>query len=260
MDFGNSTHFEIAGSDDEFDDLARTFNKLFEKIKEDFERERQFTADVSHELKTPLSVISGHANLIRRWGKDDPVQLEKSINRLNDEVHSMQMIIENLLQISRLERGTVKFNRTNVAIGELVQRLKEDTEAWAVNSEVIIGNMDTDSIFCDSELLYEAIVPNSVKYSDPDFVTIKIEEKVTDRGTELSIKDNGPGIKPEALPHVMKRFYRGDESHNRGKKGNGLGLSIVKSIMDVHNGEVQIFSDGCCGTTVTLIFPKERNT
>lgn len=263
MDFGNSTHFEIAGSDDEFDDLARTFNKLFEKIKEDFERERQFTADVSHELKTPLSVISGHANLIRRWGKDDPVQLEKSINRLNDEVHSMQMIIENLLQISRLERGTVKFNRTNVAIGELVQRLKEDTEAWAVNSEVIIGNMDTDSIFCDSELLYEAmtiIVSNSVKYSDPDFVTIKIEEKVTDRGTELSIKDNGPGIKPEALPHVMKRFYRGDESHNRGKKGNGLGLSIVKSIMDVHNGEVQIFSDGCCGTTVTLIFPKERNT
>ena len=263
MSYASENHFEVAGSGDEFDRLAETFNTLFARLKQDFEREKQFTSDVSHELKTPIAVISGHANLIRRWGKDDPVQLEKSISRLTAEVHTMQAIVDNLLQISRLERGTIKLEKKSVSIRDLSQRLKEDTEAWANNATVTVGKMGTEFIFCDAELLYESmtiIVSNSVKYAKPEKVNIIIEEKVTERGTELSIIDDGPGIKKEDLPHVLERFYRADESHNRDKEkgGSGLGLAIVKSIMDIHGGQVQIFSDGIKGTTVTLTFPAKE--
>ncbi|MCQ2241767.1 HAMP domain-containing sensor histidine kinase [Treponema sp.] len=263
MSYASENHFEIAGSGDEFDRLAETFNTLFSRLKQDFEREKQFTSDVSHELKTPIAVIAGHANLIRRWGKDDPVQLEKSIGRLTAEVHTMQAIVDNLLQISRLERGAIKLEKKSVSIMDLSLRLKEDTEAWAENATVTVTDMGTDTIFCDAELLYESmtiIVSNSVKYAKPNKVNIIIEEKVTDRGAELRIVDDGPGIKKEALPHVLERFYRADESHNRDKEkgGSGLGLAIVKSIMDIHGGQVQIFSDGIKGTTVTLTFPKKE--
>lgn len=263
MSYAGDNHFEVEGSGDEFDRLAETFNTLFARLKQDFERERQFTSDVSHELKTPLAVIAGHANLIRRWGKDDPVQLEKSIKRLNDEVSTMQAIVDNLLQLSRLERGAVKIEKKSVPVRDLALRLKEDTEAWATDATVTVEDTVKGTVLCDQELLYESmtiIVSNSVKYAKPNKVSIIIEEKDTDKGTEISIKDNGPGIPKEALPHVMERFYRADESHNRGKEkgGCGLGLAIVKSIMDVHNGEVQIESDGATGTTVTLIIPKSE--
>lgn len=259
MSYSGENKFDVAGSGDEFDRLAETFNTLFSRLKQDFERERQFTSDVSHELKTPLAVIAGHANLIRRWGKDDPIQLEKSIVRLNDEVHTMQIIIDNLLQLSRLERGVIKIEKKPVAMKLLLQRLKEDTEAWAPDASITVADLGTD-IVCDEELLYEAltiIVSNSVKYAKPQNANIIIEEKVSDLGTELSITDDGPGISSEALPHVLERFYRGDASHNRNKdkSGSGLGLAIVKSIMEVHKGQVQMFSDGVKGTTVTLIFP-----
>lgn len=261
MSYSNENHFEVVGSGDEFDLLAETFNTLFKKLKQDFEREKQFTSDVSHELKTPIAVISGHVNLLKRWGKNDPEQLEKSIERLFAEVKTMQAIVDNLLQISRLEKGTVSIERKSVSITKIVNRIKEGTELWAQNAVVTVGKIGAEFIICNEELLYEAItiiVSNSVKYAKNNEVKILIEEMVTDMGIELRINDNGPGIKKEDLPYVLERFYRADESRNRDKEKNGLGLglAIVKSIMDIHKGKVEVFSDGIRGTTVVLQFPK----
>lgn len=262
LSYDSDCKFEIKGSGDEFDNLAETFNTLFEKLKNEFVREKQFTSDVSHELKTPIAVIAGHANLIRRWGKNDPVQLEKSMDRLVGEVKTMQSIIDNLLKLSRLERGTVDIEKKSVPIVSVIQRLKEDTEAWAENTQVTIGKVKDFHIYGNEELFYEAltiIVSNSVKYTSPNevLITIECDENTTD--SWVQIEDNGPGIKKDVIPHVMERFYRGDESHNRSKAGSGLGLAIVKSIMDIHNGHVKIESDGLKGTVVTLIFPKYSN-
>lgn len=251
-----SERFEVSDSGDEFDTLAKTFNSLFEKLKSDFEREKQFTSDVSHELKTPLAVIQGHANLIRRWGKDDPVQLEKSIACLLDETKSMEKIVDNLLQLSRLESGRVKLNKTEVSVAAIFERLIEDTKAWAENVEAEI-DAGEGSVLADSELLYEAltiIVSNSVKYCDKEKLKINLKFSSAVNGKIISITDNGSGISAEKLPHVFERFYRGDESHNRGKGGFGLGLSIVESIMKVHGGKATAQSDGISGTTITLEF------
>lgn len=257
MSYSADKEFEVCGSGDEFDHLAMTFNRLFRRLKADYERERQFTSDVSHELKTPLAVISGHANLIRRWGKNDPVQLEKSIDRLNSEVKSMQAVIENLLKLSRIEKGTIKIEKESVPVFETAMRLKEDTEVWAPNTTVTVTDETNLKVYCDRELLYEAmtiVVSNSVKYSDKERVQIEVSAEQTKKGTEISIIDNGPGIKEEILPHVTERFFRGDESHSRDKGGSGLGLAIVKSIMEAHGGKVQISSDGVSYTKVTFVF------
>ena len=96
-------------SGDELDQLAKTFNQLFKRLKKDFDRERQFTSDVSHELKTPVAVILGQANMLRRWGKDEPEQLEKSLSAIINESRSMEAVITNLLQMGRLESGRILF-------------------------------------------------------------------------------------------------------------------------------------------------------
>lgn len=269
-----------SGNDDEIDNLAKTFNALFLRINNDFDREKQFTSDVSHELRTPLAVILGHANLLRRWGKDDPAQLEKSLTMLVEEVHSMESIIENLLQISRLDSSRIVLNFEAVSLFHLSHRLKEDTNAWSKDCDFIIDNsLENYTVFTDKELLYQActiIVSNSVKFfplvfQNPDCdeilaeetekpklcVLLSAKEDIIDGQKQIafSISDNGPGISPEVLPHVFERFYRGDPSHNRDKGGSGLGLSIVKSIMSVLKGSVFAESDLSSGTKITLFIP-----
>ena len=247
--------FPLSGSGDEFDVLSQTFNELFERLAAQFKREKQFTSDVSHELKTPLTVLSGHVNLIRRWGKDDPVQMQKSLDRIASEVKSMQAIIENLLKLSRLESGAFEPKLESVNIKEVFERIRDDTFAWNPTATLTGENLDV-TIFCDREFLYEMftiIVSNSIKYSDGSpAIHFAVQQLVGE--TRIAISDDGWGIAPETLPHVLERFYRGDESHNRKKGGSGLGLAIVKSIMDVHKGRVSLESDGKTGTTVILEF------
>lgn len=266
----------VTRTNDEIDTLAQTFNNLFARLKSDFDREKQFTSDVSHELKTPLAVILGHANLIRRWGKDNPEQLQKSLNFLITEVHSMEAIVENLLQISRLENSCVKIEKQNVNLEECAFRLVTDTKAWAPNTEFIIDeSVKNQTLFVDKELFYQActiIVSNSVKYFSPDehspisanqndsfyakdHLRIKLSfQKNTDSSVSFLISDNANGIAPEVLPHVFERFYRGDASHNRNKGGSGLGLSIVQSLMTALGGNAKVQSDGKTGTTIILTF------
>lgn len=272
----------VSGCGDEIDTLAQTFNDLFLRLKKDFDREKQFTSDVSHELKTPLAVILGHANLLRRWGKNDSVQLEKSLALLIDEVHSMEAIIENLLQISRLDSGRIKLNLEEVALSALCRRLEDDTKAWAPAADFVIDAAIKDcKIFTDKELFYQActiIVSNSIKFfsamppasavptdaagtasaAKKLCITFSAQKQTGDARMPLavfSISDNGPGIASDVLPHIFERFYRGDPSHNRFAGGSGLGLSIVKSIMASLKGTVTAQSDGKSGTKLILTVP-----
>jgi signal transduction histidine kinase len=189
---------------DELDMLAFTFNSLFAKLKIDFDRERSFTGNVSHELKTPIGVILGHANLIRRWGRNDPAQMEESLGALISEAHSMENVVANLLQLSRLESGTVKPKSTRVELAPLFARLEKDTHCWASDAlfELKLPDMQCDDaqvrgktrcitdtcetgadvicVLSDEELLYQVftiIVSNSIKFS-PHPAQLKIAVEV----------------------------------------------------------------------------------
>ncbi len=239
----SSTNLEtllpVSKNNDELDELAGTFNQLFENLKKDFDREVNFTSDVSHELKTPVAGILGQANLLKRWGKEDPKQLEESLDLILKEAHSMESIINNLLQISKLENGIVKPLLTSVNLWSMFARLKNEFTALFPAVKIIFNENIDLNIETDMELLHQvltAIISNSVKYgaSEVELTGTDLAETI-----EIKVTDNGPGFSEEILSHIFERFYRGDKAHNREAGGAGLGLSISKTIVKVLGGNLQ---------------------
>ena len=247
----SSTNLEsllpVSKNDDELDQLAKTFNSLFESLRKDFDRERSFTSDVSHELKTPVAGILGQANLLKRWGKENPEQLEKSLDMIIAEANSMNSIITNLLQMSKIEHGIIKPQKESFNIWALFSRLKN--EFAGIDSDVLINfdeNVDI-SLETDLELLHQvltAMISNSIKFGAGQInLYAKFEEELggqTPKSPKISIQveDDGPGFSEEVLPHIFERFYRGDASHSRSAGGAGLGLSISSVIIDSLGGKI----------------------
>ena len=233
----------LSGRGDEIDELSQAFNELFLRIKADFDRERQFSSDVSHELNTPLTVISGQANLLLRWGKDNPEQLEKSLLAIKDEAKSMHAIIENLLQISRVESGRIKPQICEVSVSDLFGRVREEFAAVApeVRFEIDTKGCEGAALNTDLEMLHQIItvlVSNSVKFAG-DKCTVKLQAAQNDEGRfVISESDDGPGVGEESLPHIFERFYRGDEAHTRSAGGSGLGLAIAKTLCGALGAEI----------------------
>ena len=246
----------LSGWGDEIDDLSKAFNELFLRIKADFDRERQFSSDVSHELNTPLTVISGQVNLLLRWGKDNPEQLEKSLLAIKDEAKSMHAIIENLLQISRVESGRVKPQVCEVSVRELFERVRAEFSAvvpevkFEIETASAAGSAIDDVINTDPEMLHQiltVLVSNSVKFAG-EKCSVKLgikrsfsNDNETDDVGHFVIyeSDDGPGIAGETLPHVFERFYRGDEAHTRSAGGCGLGLAIAKTLCGALGAEIK---------------------
>ena len=214
---------------------------MFLRIKADFDRERQFSSDVSHELNTPLTVISGQAGLLLRWGKDNPEQLEKSLNAIKDEAKSMHAIIENLLQISRVESGRIKPQLCIVDVGELFARVEGEFSAVAPEVKFTLECPAPVTIETDPEMLHQiltVLVSNSVKFAGGK-CTVRLSAVAGEDGRIMICEsDDGPGISEEALPHVFERFYRGDEAHTRAAGGSGLGLSIAKTLVEALGGNI----------------------
>ena len=247
----------LTGRGDEIDELSSTFNDLFLRIKADFDRERQFSSDVSHELNTPLTVISGQAGLLLRWGKDNPEQLEKSLNAIKDEAKSMHAIIENLLQISRIESGRIKPQICQVDVAELFARVEGEFSAVAPAVKFEIECPPSVTIETDPEMLHQiltVLVSNSVKFAGSECQIRLTTVRKEDGQLVISESDDGPGISDEALPHVFERFYRADEAHTRSVGGSGLGLAIAKTLCDALGAEISAGNLETGGAVFRLVF------
>ena len=236
----------VSGRGDEIDELSSAFNELFLRIKADFDRERQFSSDVSHELNTPLTVISGQANLLLRWGKDNPEQLEKSLNAIKNESKSMHAIIENLLQISRIESGRIKPQLCQLDLHEVFERVSDEFEALAPQAHFDFDYVNEGgcNLNTDPEMLHQLItvlVSNSVKFAGQQ-CRVKLQAEKTDAAVFVRVQDDGPGIAPEALPHIFERFYRADQAHVRAAGGSGLGLSIAKTLCAALTADISAYN------------------
>ena len=247
----------LTGRGDEIDELSSTFNDLFLRIKADFDRERQFSSDVSHELNTPLTVISGQTGLLLRWGKDNPEQLEKSLNAIKDEAKSMHAIIENLLQISRIESGRIKPQICQVDVAELFARVEGEFSAVAPAVKFEIECPPSVTIETDPEMLHQiltVLVSNSVKFAGLECQIRLTTVRKEDGQLVISESDDGPGISDEALPHVFERFYRADEAHTSSAGGSGLGLAIAKTLCDALGAEISAGNLETGGAVFRLVF------
>ncbi len=234
--------------------ITRLYVYRIQKLQQDYERERRFTSDVSHELKTPLAVILGHTNLLRRWGKDDPKILDESLNSIHSEATSMKTLIDNLLLLARTENGRYKIdnplNFEDIDILQFFTKIKHDFSIISPETVFTIECNEHDTFNCDRNIISEVmriIITNSIKYSEtPAKITLKYEKGV------ISETDQGRGISSADLEHIFDRFYRTDESRNKKTGGSGLGLAIARNLLNLCDRTISCQSELGVGTTVFI--------
>lgn len=247
------------GADDELKDLADTFNSMIARLERDFEKQRRFVSDASHELRTPLSVIHGHVNLLNRWGKNDEMQLNRSLATLKFETDNMNKLIENLLLLAKGDNNVFATRKEEILLSPLLKEVVDET--LLSHNQALISYICEDSLRIngDYNLLKQVLrilIDNSIKYSTPSG-EITIEAKQNNSETLVSVMDKGVGIPSESLPYIFDRFYRVDESRTKSTGGTGLGLSIAKQIVEAHGGKIFVESELGKGTNVTFTIPFE---
>ncbi|MCX6179257.1 MAG: ATP-binding protein [Chlorobiales bacterium] len=243
---------------DELYRLSATINALLDRMQDAFQREKKFTADASHELKTPLSVVKGTLEVLVRKPREKE-QYESKIQFCLKELDRMALLIDQLLMLARYES-----NKTNPQIEEvllhntidiILSRMQPIALEKAISFQ--IESIEGDKVAADPamlEMMLDNILSNAIKYSPSgSCITITVERK--ERTMLCHISDQGIGIPEEKFKTVFERFYRIDESRNSGTGGFGLGLSIVKRLADMQHIKVSVKSVKNMGTTFTLKFP-----
>jgi signal transduction histidine kinase len=235
-----SSRIERLNSNDEIDELIETFNVLLNKVDESVEKIKRFSNDVSHELKTPLTVIRGEIELSLR--KDRDIESYKEVLKtLLAETESLQELIDSLLFLSTKNKKELKKEFIALQIDYILLDCIEDMESIAVQKEIQIELEKLESVeVIGNEILLKTMInnifQNAIKYSEEKSkIILTLEEK------QLKIKDYGMGIKKEELEYIFDRFYRSDVARSR--DGFGLGLSIVALICSLHNFKIDIQSE-----------------
>ncbi len=247
----------VGEADDELSRLARTFNEMIARLESAFERQKRFVSDASHELRTPIAVIQGYADLIRRWGKDDPAVLHEAAEAIGDETESMKTLVERLLFLARSDNGSLQVRLGSFELQTVLQEVADETR-FAFGRSVAIQAEEAVIMTADRALIKQmlrALTENAVKYT-PDDGRIVIEADRSENSVILTVRDTGAGIPPADLPHVFDRFYRVDKARSRAQGGNGLGLAIVRDIVKAHRGTVNIESTPGRGTAVCVTLPQ----
>lgn len=240
-----SQRITIEGPDDEMKDLSITFNSMIERLERSFEQQSRFVSDASHELRTPISVIKGYANLINRWGKDDPEILQEAVTNILEETDHMSVMIKNLLFLARSDQKRNHVQMCPMSLNDAVKDIARDLGVTEETIEIVTDICDEELIInSDPDLIKQMLwiyTENAVKYTGiKKVISYKLYKE--NGYACVSVGDNGCGISEEDLPHIFERFYRVDKSRNKEIAGNGLGLSIAKWIIDIHGGVIEIKS------------------
>jgi two-component system phosphate regulon sensor histidine kinase PhoR len=226
------------------------------------ERTRQeFVANVSHELRTPLSLIKGFVETLIDGAEKNPASRQRYLQTIEKQTDRLAFLIEDLLTISRLESGQVVLNLQPVDLHDETQRVAEDLRERAREKKITVVNQVPSGLTAraDADRLQQVLfnlIENAIKYGSPGG-SVTISGKPAAGKVEISVRDDGPGIPPEARERVFERFYRVDRARSREKGGTGLGLSIVKHIVQAHGGEVWLKSELGEGTVFYITLPKE---
>ncbi|MDF1511046.1 ATP-binding protein [Robertmurraya sp. DFI.2.37] len=244
----------------EMQPLANTFNNLAEALSKEETLRKQFTADLAHELRTPLATLRSQIEAYQDgvW-EPTPKRLQQS----HDELMRLVRLVNELEKLLAAENPQIKLKKTDIEANKILNRIKTQFES-AFNEKRVkltISISEKEHWFhADRDRVIQIltnIVNNALQYTQPGKqVIMSIEEKSNMIG--FSIKDEGIGIKEHDLPYLYERFYRGDKSRDRKTGGIGIGLSIVKALVDAHQGEIKIESKINVGTTVTIYFPQEN--
>ena len=243
-----------AGTDqDELGALGRAFNRMLDRIEDSVESQRRFVGDASHELKTPLTVIRGNAELL---GRDPAGSDAAAAHAITREADRMQRIVNDLLAVAELDApDKLKFEPLDLRA--LVTRVLADLGPVAAGRSLTVAGADEAWVFADADKLERALrnlVQNAITATAEDGA-VRVGLTETDRVVSLTVSDDGAGIPDQHLPHVFDRFYRVDPARSRAGGGTGLGLTIVRSVAESHNGSVEARRAGLGGAEFELRLP-----
>ncbi len=224
------------------------------------ERQREeFVANVSHELRTPLSLIKGYVETLLDGARDNPEVTERFLKTIERNANRLDLLIQDLLTISALESGRMKLDLQPVNLRALAERVLNDLHSKAEGKGTrLVCEMSELVASADPHRLdqvFANLVDNAIKYGRMNGMVTVGGKKLADGRIEIFVRDDGPGIPPEALDRVFERFYRVDKARSRDQGGTGLGLSIVKHIIHAHNGEVRAESEPGKGATFYCTLP-----
>ena len=257
---------------DEISELYEDFEEMRKRLKDNAEekveadkRDKEFISNISHDLKTPLTSIRGYCEGIMDGVASTPEKMDKYVRTIYTKTNEMDDLINQLTLYSNIERKSVPFDFNEVSaeefFGDCAKALELELDAQSIRFAYDDRLREDCRLVVDEEQIRRVmnnIVSNSVKYAhvSPLEITMKIE----DAGSEIrvSLADNGVGIAPKDLPHIFDRFYRADSSRNRSTGGSGIGLSIVKSIIEEHGGSVEASSEKDKGTVISFLLKKAK--
>ena len=250
-----SEEAKLSFGDEDLRGIERAMNSLLSRIRESNRQQARFVNDASHELRTPIAVIEGYANMLARWGREDEKVLDESITAIQNESSHMKHLVEQLLFLARGDAGRTMLNPVRVDLCEMMQSVYEES-LMIDEGHIYRFSHPTDPVYvtADEGLLKQAVrilVDNAAKYTkDKDEIILTVGYTP---GIEayLQVQDTGIGMKESDVEHMFERFYRSDEARSYG--GTGLGLSIAKWIVDKHDGHFEITSREELGTRIKIV-------
>jgi two-component system heavy metal sensor histidine kinase CusS len=244
----------------ELTSLAAGFDQMLARLEESFDRLSRFSADLAHELRTPIQNLRGGAEVAltrTRTAEEYREVIELSI----EEYQRLSSTIDSLLFLARSENAETQLNRVRFQIGPEVDKILDFYDAAAREREVGLTRFGDGELYADPMLFRRAInnlVSNALQHAPTAGRIRVLVVTELDHEVQIAVQDNGCGIGPEHLPRIFDRFYRVDAARSSSSAGTGLGLAIVKSIMELHGGSVRAESELSAGTKVTLTFPGQK--
>ena len=254
-DITRRIEIEPDSKEDELYHLSATLNKMLDKIESLIMQEKQFTSDASHELRTPISVILAQGEYLLDIAKDEK---EKELAQtIVDKSKQVSKLVSRLLLLARIDQNRQKFNKEKVDMGVLIDVAVDSMKELAAQKDILLfSNVPEGTIVnADESLLLSAItnlISNGIKYGKESGHVSVSASKNGDK-TEIIVADNGVGISKEHIDKIWTRFYRVDDVRNDEYGSNGLGLSMVKSIIELHGGEITVKSTLGQGTEFRII-------
>lgn len=239
--------------------------KEIEELRKIEEYRKEFIADLSHELKTPIFAAQGFLHTLIDGAADDPKVSRNFLEKAAKSLDRLDELVQNLLVLSEIETGSVKMRKTATDIARMVQdvfeQLEEKSERKKISLELISKGSETmaDADPIRMEQVFRNLIDNALKYGkEGGWVKVEIESRKDQ--LEITVSDDGPGIPADHQGRIFDRFYRIEKSRSKEKGGSGLGLAIVKRILEAHQSEISLSSDAGKGSVFRFRLKKAKGT
>jgi len=267
-----NAHISAESVSPELRPLLEAIKDMLDRLEASYAAQAKFVSDASHELRTPIAVIQGYANLLQRWGSEDPDTLHESIEAIRSEADMMKQMVNQLLFLARGDNDTLRVDFECVDLVPIADEVMR--EELMMEEEHIEQGLDQEHarheieavfpeggvyVSADPALIKQLIrilVDNSIKYTKPGGnIRLTVASDTINGHAFVIVQDEGQGIPEEFLPKIFDRFVRADEARTRNMGGSGLGLSIAKQIAEMHSGTIEVYSIEGVGSRFTVILP-----